>query len=191
MTVSATDIFHARNIALIGATENSHWPKNIYENLVRSGFDGNVWPINPKRETIFDVPCYPDLMSTPETADLALIIIPADSVLETLELGVRTGMKSAVIYSSGFGEGTTFESIKRGERLKSKLKTLSLPICGPNCMGLVATREKLYCYPHTSISNLKPGPTAFITQSGGTLSYFFSRGRRPGINLFLWDLFRK
>ncbi|MEK9692427.1 MAG: CoA-binding protein, partial [Rhodospirillaceae bacterium] len=181
MVVSASDIFQARNVALIGATDKSHWPRNIYANMIESGFDGNLWPINPKRDEIFGVKCYPDLRSTPRPADLALMIIPAAAIPETLASGAEVGLKSAVVYAAGFGDGGRPESIERGKKLKSQLNNLDISVCGPNCMGLVGIREKLYCYPHAHIRNLEPGPTALITQSGGTLSYYLRAGAERGI----------
>ena len=179
--VSASDIFQARNVALIGATDKSHWPQNIYANMIESGFEGNLWPINPRRDEIFGVKCYPDLHSTPRPADLALLIIPAAAIPETLASGAEVGLKSAVVYAAGFGDGGRPESIERGKRLKSQLNNLDISVCGPNCMGLVGIREKLYCYPHAHIRNLEPGPTALITQSGGTLSYYLRAGAERGI----------
>jgi len=181
MAVSAADIFNARNVALVGATDKSHWPRNIYANMMESGFDGNLWPVNPKRDEIFGVPCYPDLKSTPEPADLALLIIPAGAIPGTLEMGAEIGLKSAVVYAAGFGDGGRPESIERGEKLKAQLSGMDISICGPNCMGLVGIREKLYCYPHAHIRDLEPGPTALITQSGGTLSYFLRAGEERGL----------
>ena len=68
MARSAADIFNAKTVAIVGATDRSHWPKNIYTNLVESGFEGKIFPINPKRDEIFGVPCYADLASLPEPA---------------------------------------------------------------------------------------------------------------------------
>ncbi len=181
MTVTAANIFRARNIALVGATDKSHWPRNIYANMIESGFDGNLWPINPNREEIFGVRCYPDLTSTPEPAELALLIIPARAIPEALDTGAKIGLKSAVVYAAGFGDGGRKESIERGNKLKDQLSGMDISICGPNCMGLVGVREKLYCYPHAHIRNLEPGPTALITQSGGTLSYFLRAGEERGL----------
>ena len=117
--ISASDIFKARNVALIGATDKSHWPRNIYANMIESGFNGNLWPINPRRNEIFGVKCYPDLRSTPRPADLALMIIPAAAIPETLSSGAEVGLKSAVVYAAGFGDGGRPESIERGKKLKS------------------------------------------------------------------------
>jgi acetyltransferase len=181
MTSPATAIFNAKTIAIVGATEKSHWPRNIFSNLQNSGYPGKVFPVNPKRNEIFGVPCFKDLASLPEPADLALMIIPAPAIEGALRLGAANGLKAAVVYSSGFGDGGREESIKRGAEFQKTLDEIDIPICGPNCMGLAGIREKIYCYPHLHVSDMDPGPVALITQSGGTLSYFTRAGHERGL----------
>jgi acyl-CoA synthetase (NDP forming) len=181
MARSAADIFNAKTLAIVGATDKSHWPKNIYSNLVNSGFPGKIFPINPKRGNIFGVPCYPDLASLPEPADLALMIIPADAVEGALRQGAANGLKAAVVYAAGFGDGGRETSLKRGAAFRPVLEELDIAVCGPNCMGLAGIRQKLYCYPHTHVSQMEPGPVALVTQSGGTLSYFVNCAMERGL----------
>ena len=181
MNSPAAAIFNAKTIAIVGATEKSHWPRNIFNNLQKSGYPGKVFPVNPKRDEIFGVPCFKDLASLPAPADLALMIIPAPAIEGALRLGAENGLKSAVVYSSGFGDGGREESIQRGAAFQKTLDEIGIPICGPNCMGLAGIREKIYCYPHLHVSDMEPGPVALVTQSGGTLSYFTRAGQERGL----------
>ena len=182
MARSAADIFNARNVAIVGATDKSHWPRNIYANLVESGFPADkIFPINPKRDEIFGVTCYPDLASLPESPDLALMIIPAPAIEGALRQGVANGLKAAVVYAAGFGDGGREDSIKRGEAFRKTLDELDISVCGPNCMGLAGIRQNLYCYPHEHVRQMEPGPVALITQSGGTLSYFTRCAQERGL----------
>jgi acyl-CoA synthetase (NDP forming) len=182
MARSAADIFNARNVVIVGATEKSHWPRNIYANLVESGFPADkIFPVNPKRDEIFGVKCYPDLASLPESPDLALMIIPAPAIEGALRLGVENGLKAAVVYAAGFGDGGRPDSIKRGEAFRKVLDELDISVCGPNCMGLAGIRQNLYCYPHEHVRQMEPGPVALVTQSGGTLSYFTRCAQERGL----------
>ena len=174
-------IFNSKTIAIVGATDKSHWPRNIFTNLTKSGFPGKIFPVNPKRDEIFEVLCYPDLSSLPVPADLALMIIPAPAIEDALRQGLKNGLKAAIVYASGFGDGGHKQSIKRGEAFREALKEIDIPICGPNCMGLAGIRQKLYCYPHEHVRNMEPGTVALITQSGGTLSYFTRTGQERGL----------
>ena len=181
MTSPAAAIFNAKTIAIVGATDKSHWPRNIFGNLKKSGYSGKVFPVNPKRDEIFGVPCYPNLASLPEPAELGLMIIPAQFIEGAIRQGEEYGLKAAVVYASGFGDGARAESIERGLKFREALDEIKVPICGPNCMGLVGVREKIYCYPHEHVSQLDPGPVALITQSGGTLSYYAKAGQERGL----------
>lgn len=182
MARSAADIFDAKSLAIVGATEKSHWPRNIFANLTESGFPADkIFPVNPKRDEIFGVPCFPDLASLPEPADLALMIIPAPAIEGALRQGVANGLKAAVVYAAGFGDGGRDESIKRGAAFRTVLDELDIAVCGPNCMGLAGIRQNLYCYPHVHVRRMEPGPVALITQSGGTLSYYTRAAQERGL----------
>ena len=114
MTSPAAAIFNAKTIAIVGATDKSHWPRNIFGNLKKSGYSGKVFPVNPKRDEIFGVPCYPDLASLPEPAEIGLMIIPAKFIEGAVRQGPEYGLKAAVVYASGFGDGARAESVRRG-----------------------------------------------------------------------------
>ncbi len=182
MARTPADIFNARTVAIVGATDRSHWPRNIYANMKESGYDGKIFPVNPKRDEIWGVECYPDLASLPEPADLALLIVPAPAVEPALRLGAENGLKSAIVYAAGFGDGGKPDSIERGAKFKTFLATLDVAVIGPNCMGSVGVRQRLYLYPHTHVARLTPGPVALVTQSGGTLSYIVKSFTERGLN---------
>ena len=181
MGKSPAPILTARSLAIVGATERSHWPANIFANLKASGFAGPVWPVNPRRDEVWGEKCYPDFEALPEVPELALMIIPAGAVEPVLAKGARMGVKSAIVYASGIGEGTDPEVIERGRSLKAMIAAHSIAVCGPNCMGLAAIRERLYLYPHTHLSNMEPGPVGLVFQSGGTLSYFVRTATARGL----------
>ena len=181
MGKSPAPLLTARSLAIVGATERSHWPTNIFANLKASGFPGPVWPVNPRRDEIWGEKCYPDIEALPEAPELALMIIPAAAVEDVLAKSAGMGVKSAIVYASGIGEGTDPEVIARGESLKAMIATRDIAVCGPNCMGLAAIRERLYLYPHTHLSNMAPGPVGLVFQSGGTLSYFVRTATDRGL----------
>jgi len=181
MGKSPAPLLTARSLAIVGATERSHWPTNIFANLKESDYPGPVWPVNPRRDEIWGEKCYPDLAALPEVPELALLIIPAAAVEKVLDEGATMGVKSAIVYASGIGEGTDPEVIERGRSLKAMIAAHDIAVCGPNCMGLAAIRERLYLYPHTHLSNMEPGPVGLVFQSGGTLSYFVRTATERGL----------
>jgi len=89
---SPKQIFSASTIAIVGASDRAKWPQSIFESLKKYGFAGNVYPINPRRDEVYGVPCYHDFGSLPEPADLALVIVPAGAVQGVMEDGAKHGL---------------------------------------------------------------------------------------------------
>jgi acyl-CoA synthetase (NDP forming) len=190
-------LFKAQSIAIVGASDRAKWPLTIYQNLTEHGWPGRIYPINPRREEVWGNPCYPDFAALPEAPDLGLFIIPAEAVPVAMEDAIKRGLKSAMVYAANIGEGTDPEIVARGERLKAMCLDAGVTLGGPNCMGGLAFREKLFIYPNAVICRRPPGSIGCVFQSGGTLqfwvqtaqtrgmrfSYAFSSGNELGLDL--------
>ena len=179
---SPLPLFRPPSIAIVGASERAKWPGQIYRNLRQYGFPGRIYPVNPRVGEVWDTKCYPNLAALPEPPAHAFVIVPAPAVQEVLETGLAAGLKSATVYASQLGEGTDPEIIARGAALKVLIERSGLTICGPNCMGLNALREKNFGYPNADLCELTPGSVAFVAQSGGTVQYIASMGAHRGLN---------
>jgi acetyltransferase len=169
------------SIAIVGASERAKWPTLIYRNLRDFGYPGTIYPVNPRGGEVWGLRCYPDLASLPKPPDHALVIVPAPAVQGVLETGVAAGLKSATVYASQIGEGDDPEIIARGEALKALIERSGLLLCGPNCMGIHALRERNFGYPNADLCELAPGAVAFVTQSGGTVQYLAATGAHRGV----------
>jgi acyl-CoA synthetase (NDP forming) len=178
---SPAPLLQARTMAIVGASDRARWPVSIHKNLTETKSPVRIFPINPGRDEIWGMKCYPDFAALPEAPDLALIIIPAERIQACLEDGVRHGLKSALVYASGIGEGTDPEFHARGDALKALCEESGLVACGPNCMGNVSVREKLFVYPNPNFNNSEPGPVAGVFQSGGTLQAWSLTAAERGI----------
>jgi acyl-CoA synthetase (NDP forming) len=169
------------SIAIVGASERGKWATQIFRNLRDFGYPGKVYPVNPRLRQVWGSPCYPDLASLPEPPQHAMVIVPAPAVQDVIETGVKAGLKSATIYASQIGEGEDPEIVARGAALKALIEKSGLIVCGPNCMGANALREKYFGYPNTELCQLTPGAVAMVTQSGGTLQYLGQVGAQRGV----------
>ena len=169
------------SIAIVGASERAKWPSLIFRNLCAFKYPGKVYPVNPRVSEVWGEKCYPDLASLPEPPAHALLIVPAPAVQAVLETGVTAGLKSATVYSSQIGEGNDPEIVARGAALKALVDRSGLLLCGPNCMGITALREKNFGYPNAELCGLKPGSVAFVTQSGGTVQYIAAMAAHRGV----------
>jgi acetate---CoA ligase (ADP-forming) len=170
------------SIAIVGASERAKWPTLIYRNLRDFGYPGTIYPVNPRGGEVWGLRCYPDLASLPKPPDHALVIVPAPAVQGVLETGVAAGLKSATVYASQIGEGDDPEIIARGAALKALIERSGLLLCGPNCMGIHALRERNLGYPNADLCELEPGAVAFVTQSGGTVQYLAATGAHRGVH---------
>jgi acetyltransferase len=158
-------IFRPNRIALIGVSND---PSSVggmtLKNLVSGGFHGVVYPINPKREAVMGIPCYPNVESLPKTPDLAVIMTPAELVPDIIDECGNCGINGIIIMSAGFKE-TGDHGKKLELEVKNRIhKYPDMRAIGPNCMGIIVPRTKL----NVSFANGMPrkGKVAFISQSG-------------------------
>ncbi|MGE5538243.1 MAG: acetate--CoA ligase family protein [Gemmatimonas sp.] len=181
MFKSPETVLRARSVAIVGASERGKWPTEIYSSLRDRGYPGAIYPINPRYSTIWNGPCYPALSALPEPVEHAAIIVPAQHVIPTIEDGVKSGLKSATVYSAGVGDGADPESRERGRRLREICADTGLIVSGPNCMGAHSWREKLFLYPNARIAKLEAGSVGFASQSGGMVQFWVQSAGDRGV----------
>jgi acetyltransferase len=161
-------LFAPRVVALIGASDRPATIGGVLtRNLLRAGFKGRIFPVNPHHETILGLPVFADVAQLPETPDLAVIATPPDTVPGLLrDLGAR-GARAAVVITAGFGELG-----ERGRALQQQALEAARPhllrVVGPNCVGVMVPSIGL----DASFSHLapQPGDLAFVSQSGALIT---------------------
>lgn len=176
--------FSPRRIAIVGASEQGMYSAGVLRSLLDYGYTGEIYPVNPRRETVFGLRCYADITQTPLSPDLAIIIVPRQAVLPTIRQCLQTGVPAALVITAGFAEAD-----EEGKSLQAKLTDLlrgqPLALIGPNCAGLadfnsrtIATR--LPAPPRT-------GPVSFVSQSGALMMalYGLFSDRQIGIQRLL------
>lgn len=164
----ASALLRPRNIVLVGASDRPrHWSGRVYDNLRRFGFPGGVYPVNPKRETIWGVPCFPNVAALPEAPDHILSFLPADLVPGLLREAAAAGARSALVFAGGFGEGNDSKGRERARELAKVVDETGIALCGPNCLGNVAAPSRAVTLPDDGLGGIEPGPVAIIAQSGG------------------------
>jgi acyl-CoA synthetase (NDP forming) len=164
--------FEPESVAIIGASRTpGKGGYNIIENLLRVGYKGRVYPINPQAKRILGLETYNELRNTPETPELALIVLPPSLVLSSLEECVAKGVKAVIIESAGFSEMD-----ESGVRVEKQIALLGqqagMRIMGPNSVGTINTSGNF----DTSLGRLnklflpkadiRPGSVGFIGQTG-------------------------
>ncbi|OGP49496.1 MAG: hypothetical protein A2Y79_09330 [Deltaproteobacteria bacterium RBG_13_43_22] len=160
--------FEPKGVAVIGATPDRFGGgRNLLINL-SLGYDGSIYPINPKYEELFDKKCYPSILEVPDPIDLALIFIPARAVPAVLDQCVARGLRGAIIECSGFAEiGAEGKALQ--DQCLSIARKGGLRLWGPNCMGLIDLSKKYvfsFIQPESWEGTFNPGGVSLIVQSG-------------------------
>ncbi len=160
------DFFYPRTVALIGATDKTFKPaRAILENLAH--FDGAVFPVNPKHETLLGHRCYPSVSAIPEPIDLALVALPAPLVEQELERLREKGVKRVILISSGFAEAGE-QGLAMQRRIAEITKQYGIRVIGPNALGVYNTDNGLdsFFVSRERVSRPAPGRLSIISQSG-------------------------
>jgi acetate---CoA ligase (ADP-forming) len=182
--VSLADaLFAPRGVALIGASDDAAKPGGRpLRFLLKHGFRGAVYPVNPNRAEIAGVPAYPDLAAVPGPVDLALMLLGSGGVEAAVEACGAAGVPAVVVLADGFADAGQ-AGVERQDRLVARARQMGVRLLGPNCMGLVASASGLALTASAAVSadKLIPGRTALLTQSGGLLGTLFSRMQARGL----------
>jgi len=181
--MSLNALLKPRSIAVIGASDN---PKRIggvpVDLLIRAGFE-NVYPVNPKNETVQGLKAYPDIESVPEVVDLAIVALSADLTLPMLERCHARGIPAALVYASGYAETTEAEGIAKQEALAAFSRRTGMRIAGPNAMGNANFTDQIFTSFGQSFQPGEPaGDAALVTQSGNMCATLFRIAKRAGVN---------
>ncbi|XSC44000.1 acetate--CoA ligase family protein [Bradyrhizobium sp. RDT10] len=160
-------MLHPRNIVLVGATDKpGNYAERIWNNLIKYKYEGGLFPVNAKRETIWGVPCYKDFASLPEKPDHVLVLVPARFAVQVIRDAAAAGARSATIVTSGFSELQDEESQRLALELKEAVRETGLAVTGPNCLGNLSAGEKLFTNIDDRIVTMEAGPVAIAGQSG-------------------------
>jgi len=151
-------LFAPRHLAVIGGNEAEEC---IRQNK-KIGFTGEIWPVNPSRESLCGVPCFKTLDDLPAAPDAAFIAIPREPSVEAVATLSRMGAGGAVCYASGFAE------VEDGGDLEQRLIEAAgdMPVQGPNCYGTLNYLDRVALWPDQQGGEPCERGAAFITQSG-------------------------
>jgi len=160
-------MLHPRNIVVVGATDKpGNYAERIWNNLIKYRYEGGLFPVNARRETIWGVPCYKDFASLPEKPDHVLVLVPARFAVQVIRDAAAAGARSATIVTSGFSELQDEESQRLAVELKEAVRETGLAVTGPNCLGNLSAGEKLFTNIDDRVVTMEAGPVAIAGQSG-------------------------
>ena len=165
---------------MLGASERPSVGRTIVENLERMGFAGEIYPVNPRYETLLGRRCYRSVEELPDGVDVLAFCVNHERVLDGLRSAAAKGVRAAVAFDAGFAESDD-EGRRRQDELVAICREAGIAFCGPNCMGVISPHERSLVY----LNALRdPAPLAgnvgLISQSGSIVIGLLADCRRFG-----------
>src|SRR5262245_61700413 len=132
-----------RSVAIVGASSRPGTVASLpLANLQRQQYEGAIYPVNPSRDEIGGLRCYPSVEALPEAPDVALIVAPTPGVLPAMEGCARRGVRAAIVISAGFAEAGP-EGIEAQARMAALARESGMVLCGPNSIGVLNFVERI------------------------------------------------
>ena len=174
-------LFNPKSIAFIGASNSpAKWGCIVLKNLMNGGFEGKIFPVNPKEREIQGLKAYGHIRDIPETPDLAVIVIPPPAVPQAISDCVGKGIRAGLIITAGFaevgGDGEQFQK----EMVETARKGHMI-LVGPNCNGIVRPSKKLF--PQMPSVFPDAGPIGIVSQSGNVATSLTRRAVKTGFGV--------
>ncbi|MDX9739229.1 MAG: acetate--CoA ligase family protein [Candidatus Dojkabacteria bacterium] len=167
-----------KSIAIVGVSQdNSKIGSVLLHNLLEGGFNGKIYPINPKYKEVKGKECYPDLNSVKDFVDMVCIAVPSQFVSAIVDDCIEKRVNTVLVISAGFKE-TGEEGKKLEDEIVEKLKSASIRLIGPNSLGIINNSSNI----NLSFARSNPGmgSTAFISQSGAFATAILDMASKDG-----------
>lgn len=186
--LSLSRLFTPRSIAVVGASATPGKIGAMPVSLLRQhGYDGRILPINPRADSIQGLPAAPDLAALDTDVDLVILAVPAAHAAQALQSARPDQVGGAVVFTSGFSE-TGAEGVAMQEALCAIARERGIRLLGPNCLGYMNVRHKVYATfsPAPANGAVALGGIGMVSQSGAFGAYAYCMARERGLGLSHW-----
>ncbi|UCG58320.1 MAG: acetate--CoA ligase family protein [Phycisphaerales bacterium] len=177
--MSLESFFNPESVAIVGASrQKGKVGHEILTNMIGAGYEGRIFPVNPKADAIEGLECYPSLKAIGSKPDLVIVIVPAKAVPAVMRECAKIGVKSVIIITAGFKEVG-----EEGKELENQVLRIArqagIRVIGPNCLGAIAPANKV----NASFGGDLPsaGAIAYLSQSGALLAAILDMANASGI----------
>jgi acetyltransferase len=172
-------LFNARSVAVFGASErDDSVAGTLFHNLRQAGYTGEVYPVNPKYETVFGERCYASAGELPAVPELALIATPAPTVVSIMQACGQHGIRHAIVLSAGFRE-VGEQGMVLEDALVAIARQYGIRFIGPNCLGI--QRPSIGLNATFSQGVTQAGDLALVSQSGALCTAMLDWAETNGI----------
>ncbi len=185
VTASLAPFFTAQTVAVVGASpRRGTIGGELFRNVLRGGFAGTVFPVNPSGAPVAGVRAYTSVGEISDPVELAVVCVPAKHVLASVEDALAHGTRAICVISAGFAE-TDAEGRRRQSELLELVRGYGGRLVGPNCLGIWSAQTSLNAT--FAPRALPPGRIGFSSQSGALGLALLERAvdRRLGFSGFV------
>jgi acetate---CoA ligase (ADP-forming) len=173
-------LLRPRSIAILGASERPSVGRTLVEALDGIGFRGDIYPVNPRYESLLGRRCYASVVELPRDVDVLAFCVNHARVLEHMRPAADRGVGAAVIFDGGFAEADA-EGRARQEAISAICREASMALCGPNCMGVISPHVPSLVYIQALHDPTRlAGNVGLISQSGSICIGLLTDCRRFG-----------
>ena len=182
------DLLSPRSITVVGASND---PTRIggrpLSHMIQQKFDGDVYAVNPKRDTVQGLPAYSTVTDIPGDLDFVLVAVPAKLVADQVRLAAAKNARTVMVFSSGFAE-VGDEGIALQTELTQVGRETGIRILGPNCLGSFNAERRFYPTFTSTIDRAPPVPggTAIASQSGAYGSHIYMAAHMRDLGIGYW-----
>lgn len=181
-------LLHPRGIALLGVSGRAdNLMGRPLRYLVEHGFEGGIYPVNPKYDELLGLPCYTSLADVPGPVDLVLVLVPAEAVEDAIRQSAAVGARAAVVFASGFAE-TGPEGLALQQRLATVARETGVRVLGPNCQGFLYAPTGVVATFTAAADRplLHDSGVAYVGQSGAVGGSILDLATDMGLGLAAW-----
>ncbi len=175
--------FNPRSVAIVGASSNAQKTgARVQRFLVSHGYKGKIYLVNPNREEIFGLKCYPKLTKIHKQIDHVFIAVDGNKIIDAVRDAVSMNIKCATILSGGFSESGS-EGLNLEKQILHIAREGNLRILGPNSIGIINISDSVVLSANAMLDlpNLKKGGLSVISQSGSLIGALLAHGHSRGI----------
>ncbi|MDQ3752169.1 MAG: acetate--CoA ligase family protein [Actinomycetota bacterium] len=176
-------LLEARSVAVVGASQRpDSFGARLMGQLAAGGFDGEVWPVNPRYSEVEGLPCVPSISDLDQAPDLVVLAVSNLLIEEQLKAAAEHSCRSGLIFASLF-EATPEGQIPLVDRVAAIARSAGMVVCGGNCMGFLNLDCDLRLCGYGMPPDLAPGAITFITHSGSAFAAMLYNNRPLRFNL--------
>src|SRR5450631_223774 len=173
-----------RSVAVVGASDRRGNLGGVAVGFLQKfGYQGPIWPVNPGQSVVANLPCFASVRELPTVPDLAILAVPAETVIDVVKDCIAAGVPAAIVWAGGFAD-VGEDGRARQRQLEDICRSSGIKLCGPNCIGIINTAIGLTASFSSMMAEhdcLTPGSVSMVSQSGGIGVMAHSRAQELGL----------